>query len=181
MTSSPTWIKELKALIAQIPTGDDFDHIVHEMYHGHDRGAALVASTQIEEVLGKFLKCFMVAPLSTTLEEQLFERDAPLSSFSKQIRIAYAFKMIDQPIRQHLDIIREIRNAFAHSRVHITFETPAVRTACLLLPRYFEKFDDGTSPDAPKARYVGAATRLMKTFGNAISVKAASLPLSYPD
>jgi hypothetical protein len=174
------WVKALKALIEQIPSDDDLNHIVHEIYHSEARGAALVASTQVEEILRRFLKGFMV-PLSIPLEEGLFDRDAPLSSFSKLIRVAFAFKLIDQTVRHHLDIVREIRNTFAHAMVHVTFETPAIQTACLLLPRYFEEFEGGISPDHPKARYIGATTRLMKLFAEAMQSETTSIPLNYPD
>ena len=122
-----------------------------------------------------------MVPLSTTRAEGLFERDAPLSSFSKLIRVGYAFGLISDTVRLHCDYIREIRNAFAHSKVYIEFETPEIKAACLLLPRYYEKFEGGMSPDHPRARFIGTTTRLMDLFALAANDPNASLPLDYRD
>ena len=60
----------------------------------------------------------------------LFGPDGTLSALSSKIRIAFAFELVDKGIIDLCDRMREIRNAFAHSSFHITFDTPEIRKAC---------------------------------------------------
>lgn len=175
------WLKALKDLTTRKPTEEEYDLIAEEVTaEGRDRGAALVTSAALERSLKKFIKSRMV-PLSSTLEINLFERDAPLSTFSKLIRVAYAFGLIDAKIRQECDYIREIRNAFAHVPAAVSFDTPAIRTACLLLTQHYDAFEGGLDPNHPRAYYVGAATKLMIIFNTAAHSPDPKLPLSLHD
>jgi DNA-binding MltR family transcriptional regulator len=64
--------------------------------------------------------------LSKEEGDRLFVGSAPLSSFSAKIQVAYAIGLIGPKATHDLDRIREIRNAFAHAKVSITFDTDAV-------------------------------------------------------
>ncbi|MGM4967818.1 MltR family transcriptional regulator [Tardiphaga sp. 1201_B9_N1_1] len=66
----------------------------------------------------------------------LFEGEAPLSSFSAKIKIGYALGLYGKIVRDDLDTIRTVRNAFAHSTVHLDFKTPAVSVVCNRLKLY---------------------------------------------
>jgi hypothetical protein len=50
----------------------------------------------------------------------------PLYSFNSKIVVGYALGIYDQGMRSDLDIVRKIRNAFAHSKRAIQFDHPAV-------------------------------------------------------
>ena len=52
----------------------------------------------------------------------------PLSSFSQRIAIAYAFDFISQDHYQDFELIRRIRNYFAHHPMDATFDTPEVKS-----------------------------------------------------
>ena len=108
-----------------------------------------------------------MVPLSETENEALFGRDAPLSSFSKLIRIAHAFGIIDAGIRRKCDCIREIRNAFAHSPIAVTFETPEVVNACRQLPMYYDSLPGNRDPSHPRSLYLSGCTYLMVHFAAA--------------
>jgi DNA-binding MltR family transcriptional regulator len=109
--------------------------------------------------------------LSEQEEEALFERDAPLSSFSKLIRVAYAFGIIDHDLRRNCDYVREIRNAFAHSPTTVKFESAEIRTVCNLLTQYFNELEDLPFPkDHPRSKFLNTATRLMMVFGQGKSL-----------
>lgn len=97
-----------------------------------DRALAIVLAADTEEVLKEAIMTKFVA-LTATEETGLFGTDAPLSSLSGKIRMAYALNIVGKDIKHDLDIIRSIRNAFAHSRTHISFSTPEVKAACDLL------------------------------------------------
>ena len=55
--------------------------------------------------------------------------NGPLFSFESKIIAAYALELIDDTTRKNLDTIRQIRNAFAHSKRLIDFDDQAVLSA----------------------------------------------------
>jgi hypothetical protein len=54
--------------------------------------------------------------------------NGPLHSFYSKIVTGYALGIYDDGIRDNLHIVRNIRNAFAHSKKLIQFDHPAVVT-----------------------------------------------------
>src|SRR4051794_30171075 len=77
-----------------------------------DRGCALFAAAYLDHSLSDVLYVSLVA--NKKIETDLFEGTAPLASFSSRIKMAYYLGLISQPCRRDLDIIRGIRNDFAH-------------------------------------------------------------------
>ncbi|MGO9684145.1 MAG: MltR family transcriptional regulator [Beijerinckiaceae bacterium] len=63
-------------------------------------------------------------------EADLFEDTGPLATFSARINFGYALGLYGKKVKRDLNLIREIRNAFVHSRRHIDFETPEVVELC---------------------------------------------------
>jgi hypothetical protein len=64
-----------------------------------------------------------------TARGDLTNEKGPLSTFNSKIIAAYAFGLIDETTRKNLNIIRTIRNAFAHSKRLIDFDDQAVLEA----------------------------------------------------
>ena len=52
--------------------------------------------------------------------------NGPLGSFYSQIAMGYSLGIYDNNMRNDLNIVRNIRNAFAHSKKSIQFDHPAV-------------------------------------------------------
>lgn len=94
-----------------------------------DRSMAILASVMVERGLENVLLQHIV-PISKTEYDQLFEGVGPLSSFSNKIKIAYAIGALSKDARHDLDLIREIRNTFAHSVVQIDFNEAAIARRC---------------------------------------------------
>ncbi len=176
------WLKALKELSRRPPSDEELDRFVKEIIDEKlARATVLVLAAHLEQALRNFLKSRMIN-LSRTEEEALFERDAPLSTFSKLIRVAHAFGMIDVAFRRECDCIREIRNAFAHAPGPIDFETPEIKTACLLLTKYYdvtEEFD--IDPDHPRALYMGSVMRIALLLIKARQNPQTEFPLSLND
>lgn len=99
------------------------------MYSGPDRGAAVVLASMVERSLGHLLRTRM----RSQGVEEMFGFNGPLGSFSAMIQVAYGFKLVGPKTRSDLNIIRNIRNQFAHSRRPIRFTTAEVREACKFL------------------------------------------------
>ncbi len=118
----------LKKLTKKRPTIEQINTAMDELSNEGTRGAIIVASALIEDILrGAILVCMV----SLNQEEQdlLFNGTAPLSSFSAKIRLAYALGIVGPETRSDLDRLRELRNACAHAQVPVTFETDEIKTA----------------------------------------------------
>ena len=64
--------------------------------------------------------------LTSDEKTNLFDATGPLATFGGKILIAYGAKAIDKAQERHLSIIKKIRNVFAHTLKHVTFETAEV-------------------------------------------------------
>jgi hypothetical protein len=53
---------------------------------------------------------------------EMLDEQGPLSTFSRKINLASALKIIDATSKRNLDVVRAVRNAFAHSKQIIDFE-----------------------------------------------------------
>jgi len=69
-------------------------------------------------------------------ENKLFlSPNAPLSSTYTKTQVAWSFGLISRPVRDRIDTLRSIRNAFAHSSKSISFDTPIIAKDCKKLPK----------------------------------------------
>jgi len=68
--------------------------------------------------------------------ERLFEYDGPIGNFSPKIMIAYALGIFGPSTRHDLDLVRLMRNQFAHCRKPLSLSIPQVSGVCdhLLIP-----------------------------------------------
>jgi hypothetical protein len=73
-------------------------------------------------------------PISNRLKAKLFDGYGPLSTFSAKIDMAFAFSILDEDLYADLQVIREVRNMFAHPAVPLlqpmTFENDDVIKIC---------------------------------------------------
>lgn len=85
-----------------------------------DRGTVILLSTAVEDMLDKRIRAAMV-PLNSDETARIFGADAVLGTFSAKIKIAHAMGYIDRETARMCDLVREMRNACAHSRRDISF------------------------------------------------------------
>ncbi len=93
-----------------------------------DRGCALMATAYIDERLATLLKAYFVNDLK--LMKELFAHSGPLGTFSSRIDVAYAVGLISSDLHREINLLRKIRNEFAHEHRVLTFESPAVKSRC---------------------------------------------------
>lgn len=124
--SQPTFLRNLKRFGSEEPTTKDIRALEAELYSGPDRTAGVVLASLVERSLGRLLRSSM----RSDGVEDLFEPEGLMGTFSAKIKIAYALNLIGPTTRHDLNIIRSLRNQFAHSRRPIRFTTPVVRIAC---------------------------------------------------
>ena len=92
-----------------------------------DRGATILASLWIDELLERKLKALFSEGNSAT-RRKLFDPNGPFSSFSSKILAVYSLGWIDSDIHHDIDLLRKIRNQFAHEIHGIDLESPTIRT-----------------------------------------------------
>ena len=84
----------------------------------------------LEANLERLLFGQMRSDLNSKDRRQLFEYEGAVGTFSSKIVVAYAFKLIGPDTRSDLDLVRLLRNEFAHSRIPFKFTTKEVRAVC---------------------------------------------------
>jgi DNA-binding MltR family transcriptional regulator len=93
-----------------------------------DRGVVLVSASFLEEALEALLRArFSVRhPKSKSSINPLFDTFGPLSSFSAKLKISYATDLIAEWMYRDLEIVKKLRNNFAHSVGVARFDLPEV-------------------------------------------------------
>ena len=91
----------------------DINNFVFELAEESDRSAVILGATRLDNALERLLKNSMHHYPDG--KDNLFDPDRPLSSFSAKIALAYRLGLIDRNIEHALQMLRRIRNDFAHS------------------------------------------------------------------
>jgi len=78
---------------------------------GSERSAVIVGAAQLDTVLEQFL----ISVLQPGDDKKLFDANGPLGNTNSKIIIAYRLGIIDDDVERALQLVRRIRNDFAHS------------------------------------------------------------------
>jgi DNA-binding MltR family transcriptional regulator len=170
MTDAPAYLKTFKAYLRKPPENEDTEAIEKEFYGESDRSVVVLQGAAAENSLEWALRNRMRPDLARDVADDLFAFNGPLGTFSSKIVMSYALSIFGKITYHDLEIIRELRNAFAHNRKPLRFETPVVKDMCMHLqipdiaeirelPVTFRedsflkkvKLDDNQNP---KARYI---------------------------
>jgi hypothetical protein len=131
MVDEPAYIKNLRALTRAEPEFKHLEALEQELYvSGSDRAAAVMFGSLLEINLERLLSKPMRLDLNSRDRRQLFEFEGAMGTFSSKIVVAYALKLIGPIVRADLDLVRFLRNEFAHSRIPFGFKSPEVRAVC---------------------------------------------------
>ena len=85
------------------------------------------AALMIEDYIGSYLRSFMVEDSEI---DKLFDGFGPFADFMKRIECAYAFGFISKEHRKDLNLIRKIRNHFAHHPLDAAFDKSPIIDWC---------------------------------------------------
>lgn len=99
---------------------------LHILAKQNDTPYVIVAGTALEDLLEMALLANM-RNLSNKCYDEIFKGYGPLSRFAAKISIAYALRMIDDDLLGDFNAVRNVRNAFAHTREAIHFGTPKLK------------------------------------------------------
>jgi DNA-binding MltR family transcriptional regulator len=126
-----------------------FNKLIDKMFEDHPGTAADFKSSQlfrqeIEKETDRGMVLFGVSRLEILLKDliekrlaggkkhiaSLFDFNGPLGTFSSKIAMAYSLGLIPKSMRTELDILRKLRNEFAHSDQAIDFKTGSIAAIC---------------------------------------------------
>jgi DNA-binding MltR family transcriptional regulator len=96
-----------------------------------EQGAAIVFTSVVDETLAALLRDFFVNHPKTV--DKMLEDPGPLSSFGVRIELAFLLGLITSRERRMLNLIRRIRNDFAHSTDRVSFSQSPIRERSLEL------------------------------------------------
>jgi hypothetical protein len=118
---------------------------ISEMGSLPDRAAGIVGATILESRLGDRLKRetadFKIKE-RVTLHERMFTHSGPLGSFSARINLGFMLKIYGEQAWRDLDVIRGIRNDFAHLTGIGSFDTNTVKDRCANLKACETQFSE---------------------------------------
>ena len=89
-----------------------YKEFVKEFGNETDRAAVILGVAKLDALLYQLLSKFLVS--CPTSQDDLFDIEKPLSTFSAKINIAYRLGLINADFSRSLHLIRRIRNDFAH-------------------------------------------------------------------
>ena len=115
--------RTLRNLSREIPTDKDFARIDDEAEDVSDRHFALSFAIELENTL-RYAITAVLPRKDRTIIDKMVEQDGVLGTFSRKIDLGYALGLYDAQRHKELHIIRNIRNAFAHTMIPIAFDTP---------------------------------------------------------
>ncbi|MFD1711138.1 hypothetical protein FVQ98_13680 [Ottowia sp. GY511] len=101
----------------------DWNKMIDSFHKESDRGAAVLVGGFVENYLGVYLQSLVV---DLKVAEDLFQAVGPLSSFNQRIAVARAFGFISKGDYDDLNLIRRIRNHFAHHPLEASFSASPV-------------------------------------------------------
>jgi DNA-binding MltR family transcriptional regulator len=182
--SGPAYLAAFKEYVRDDPTFADLPAMEREFYGEADRPVAVLQAAVVEEALKAAIKRKLAPGLPATFVADLFEFEGAVGTFSNRIAIAYALGIFKRQTHHDLNIIRALRNAFAHQRKPMRFSTPQIAGMCehLFIPdiagvahaphAFYELSKDleaAVDKTNPKTRYVTACHSIalgLLTFAN---------------
>ncbi len=121
------------------------DVFLSEFQKETDRGAAVLGAAYVDQALEHLLRKRLLG--GKKLKDELLSTDKPLGSFSARIKVAFAVGALNKTAYHDLEIIRRIRNEFAHQTMGFSFQNPGIASRCqqLRLPEWFSQIFPATN------------------------------------
>lgn len=124
MFETPGAVKTLRAYWKDKIALPDPVKLAEELHGESDRALVILVATILDDALTGLLTERLVFRPDKKQSDHIFRYEGPLGSFSARTEIAYLFGFIDEITFGQLNDIREMRNACAHSKQPLSFETP---------------------------------------------------------
>ncbi len=106
----------------------DADGFLSEFQRESDRSAAILATAFLDDALRRILTKFMIT--NPKLVDKLLGQLGPLGPFGSRILTCYLFGKISDEEYHDLEVVRKIRNDFAHRMHGLSFESQSIKNRC---------------------------------------------------
>lgn len=132
----------------------DWQAYYEEFNNESPRGMVIIASAQLEALLQKIIETY----LSVHLSDIRYIFSSHLTSFDGKINLARSLKIIDKTIYYDLNIIRQIRNEFAHSLYYLSFDSDTIVKLC---QKFKHKIPFDHFPNTPINQFAVASSMVL--------------------
>lgn len=119
--------ESLRKLSSKLPGPKDIELILDGLHLFDDITLAVTGSAIVEAHLERLIQSRFLSR-SASLTGQIFKNRGPLMDFHSKILIAEAFGIVSKQMAEELHSLKAVRNAFAHSKVPLTFTDKFIRT-----------------------------------------------------
>lgn len=140
----------------QAKAQNDINEFIKELGKETDRGAALVAAAVVDYKLKAVLQAHVISGLTDKQRNHVFGRQGVLDTFAAKITLCYALGLIDKAEYEEIDLLRNIRNDFAHETYGLSFETDPICSHVLRL-KWVEPVKNGK----PRAKFLCSTLQIM--------------------
>jgi mannitol operon repressor len=154
-------MRHTKPLNETYPHLKGFVEFLEDFNKETDRGAALAAAAYIDHLLERTLSSFFIPNHSSF--GLTSDAHAPLSTFSARSAACHAMGLISEAEFQECELIRKVRNEFAHA-VKMSFKDDRVKGLCSSLTMSAKPYENA-AVDA-RGQFTTAAVSLILNFAN---------------
>lgn len=133
MPKEPAHIRALRDYARETKTSAEWTEHQDELWGENDRAFALLQSVELENSLRQLFAIKFRPGLNSEERRMLYGPDSSLGSFAAKIGLAYALEYIGPITRDDLELVRLIRNSFAHSARPLSFKLGVVADVCAKL------------------------------------------------
>jgi hypothetical protein len=177
MARDPAYLIAFKQYTNALATSGERVELEKEFYGESDRACGILQASWVELIVERSLQ----SRLRQEGISKIFDLNGPLGTFSNKIIMAFGMGIFGAKTRHDLDLIRHIRNGFAHCQRPLRFNTPEIKGMCdhlelpdldqaratpiNLLDRPVEGDGKWHDRDHPKSRYfIGCYTIISRLF-----------------
>jgi mannitol operon repressor len=137
---------------------EDLAKFVEELKLETDRGLPLVGAALIDDRLQETLRSFFCE--GRTSSKLLDSANAPLGTFSSRVQACYSLGLIDEREYAEIELIRKVRNEFAHAKHGTSFRTEKLKGLCSSLRSDLPEGENYPTDD-PKFRFMNAVVSIV--------------------
>lgn len=119
-----------KARVEAIAKSKDIDGFLAEFQSESERATAILGAAYLDEQLLQLLTAYFV---DDDASQELLSTEKPLGAFGARILTAYCVGLLAREDYQDLNIIKSIRNDFAHHLHGLSFSKESISQKCAKL------------------------------------------------
>ena len=133
----------------------DLTTFLTELQRETDRGLPLVGTAFIDQKLRDTLESFFID--DKVGSKLLDDPNSPLGSFSSRLDCCYALGLINNYEHTEINLLRKVRNEFAHAKHGINFNSVKIAGLCSTLKSDLP-LDADHPINQPRFRFINAVT-----------------------